>query len=57
MDYDEIIKNYSPELQLIDALDLIKDRPWEAAEILDQLVFDSNTEKTDEAPRRKDQVV
>ena len=48
MDYDELIKSYTPEMQLLDALDLIKDRPWEAAEILDQLVFDSNNEKTDE---------
>ena len=57
MDYDELIKNYSPELQLMDALDFIKDRPWEAAEILDQLVFDSNTEKTDAVLLQKDQVV
>jgi hypothetical protein len=47
MRYEEIIENYTPEMQLIDALDYLRDRPWLSAEILDRLASDSNNEKTD----------
>ena len=54
MDYDEFLKNYTPELKLLDALDYAKDRPWEAVEILNQLAFDSNNEKNAVKSDQKD---
>lgn len=45
MQYDEFIDNYSLELQLIDALDQIKDLSPDAAEILDRWVSHSKDEK------------
>jgi hypothetical protein len=46
MQYDEFIDNYSLELQLIDALDQIKDLSPDAAEILDRWVSHSKDEKS-----------
>ena len=44
-DYDEFIKNYTPELQLIDAIDMLVHFEPNAAEILDQWASQTNTEK------------
>ena len=48
MQYETLIDNYTPELQLIDALDMLKHYEPKAAEILDQWASESNNEKTDE---------
>jgi hypothetical protein len=45
MQYEEFIDNYSIELQLIDALDHIKDLSPDAAEILDRWASHSKAEK------------
>ena len=47
INYKEFEKNYSRELLLMDCLDWIKDRPYDAKEILDHLEYCSNIEKTD----------
>ena len=44
--WDEFEKHYSRELLIMDCLDWIKDRPYDAKEILDHLEFCSNNEKT-----------
>ena len=35
MEYKDLIENYTPELELIDALEYLRDQPWLASEILD----------------------
>ena len=45
MKYEDLIENYTPEMQLIDALDYLRDQPWLAAEILDRWASETNTEK------------
>ena len=49
MDYEVIKEAYknNPELQLIDAIDMLKRDPVAASEILDLLAFRSNNEKSD----------
>jgi len=54
MQYKTFIENYTPELQLMDALDMLKHFEPEAAEILDQWASESNNGKTDEEPLQKD---
>jgi len=54
MNYEELMKNYTSEMQLLDALDYIRDQPWLTAEILDQLASESNNEKIDAGPLQKD---
>ena len=54
MQYKTLIENYTPELQLIDALDMLKHFEPDAAEILDRWASESNIEKTDEAPLQMD---
>ena len=54
MDYTTLIENYTPELQLIDSLDMLKHFEPKAAEILDQWASESNNEKTDEESLQKD---
>ena len=44
--WDDFEKNYSRELLIMDCLDWLKDRPYDAKEILDHLEFCSNNEKT-----------
>ena len=44
--WDEFEKHYSRELLIMDCIDWIKDRPYDAKEILDHLEFCSNSEKT-----------
>ena len=55
INYKEFEKNYSRELLLIDCLDWLKDRPYDAKEILDHLEYCSSIEKTDEVSPQKDQ--
>ena len=57
IDYKELIENYTPEMQLIDALDYLKDQPWLASEILDHLASRSSNEKTDVKSLLKDQIL
>ena len=57
INYEEFEKNYSRELLLMDCLDWIKDRPYDAKEILDHLEFCSNNEKTCEEPPQMDQIL
>ena len=57
INYKEFEENYSRELLLMDCLDWLKDRPYDAKEILDHLEYCSNIEKTGEAPHQMDQVL
>ena len=57
INYEEFEKNYRRELLLMDCLDWIKDRPYDAKEILDHLEFCSNNEKTSEEPLQMDQIL
>ena len=57
MEYKDLIENYTPELELIDALDYLKDQPWLASEILDHLASRSSNEKIDVKSLLKDQVL
>ena len=50
MQYETFIENYTPELQLMDALDMLQHFEPKAAEILDQWASESNNEKTGEEP-------
>ena len=55
--WDDFEKNYSRELLIMDCLDWLKDRPYDAKEILDHLEYCSNIEKTSEEPHQMDQVL
>lgn len=55
MDYEEFLKNYSPELQLMDALDAISRFDLDAAEILDRWVSRSSNGKSGEELPHSDQ--
>ena len=55
--WDEFEKNYSRELLIMDCLDWLKERPYDAKEILDHLEYCSNIEKTSEEPLQTDQVL
>jgi len=55
--WDEFEKHYSRELLIMDCLDWIKDRPYDAKEILDHLEFCSNNEKTAVKFPQKDQTL
>ena len=57
LDYEEFEKNYSRELLIMDCLDWLKDRPYDAKEILDHLEYCSSIEKTSEEPLQMDQVL
>ena len=57
MEYKDLIENYTPELELIDALNYLKDQPWLASEILDHLASRSSNEKTDVKSLLKDQIL
>ena len=57
INYKEFEENYSRELLLMDCLDWLKDRPYDAKEILDHLEFCSNNEKTDEELPQMDQIL
>lgn len=55
--WDEFEKHYSRELLIMDCIDWIKDRPYDAKEILDHLEFCSNSEKTAVKFPQKDQIL
>ena len=55
--WDDFEKNYSRELLIMDCLDWLKDRPYDAKEILDHLEFCSNSEKTAVKFPQKDQIL
>ena len=57
INYKEFEKNYSRELLLMDCLDWLKDRPYDAKEILDHLEYCSSIEKTDAVFPQMDQVL
>ena len=57
INFKEFEKNYSRELLLMDCLDWLKDRPYDAKEILDHLEFCSNNEKICGEPPQMDQVL
>ena len=57
MEYKDLIENYTPELELIDALNYLKDQPWLASEMLDHLASRSSNEKTDVKSLLKDQIL
>ena len=57
MEYKDLIDNYTPELELIDALNYLKDQPWLASEILDHLASRSSNEKVDVKSLLKDQTL
>ncbi len=57
MKYEDLIENYTPEMQLIDALEYLKDQPWLASEMLEHLASHSNNEKNDVELPQKDQVL
>lgn len=57
MKYEDLIENYTPEMQLIDALEYLKDQPWLASEMLEHLASHSNNEKNDVKLPQKDQVL
>ena len=57
INYKEFEDNYSRELLLMDCLDWLKDRPYDAKEILDHLEYCSNIEKTGEVSHQMDQVL
>ena len=57
MEYKDLIDNYTPELELIDALDCLRDQPWLASEMLDHLASRSSNEKTDVKSLLKDQIL
>ena len=54
MQYETFLENYTPELQLIDALDMLKHYEPNAAEILDRWASESNNEKSDVELPQKD---
>ena len=57
INYQEFEKNYSRQLLLMDCIDWLKDRPYDAKEILDHLEYCSNIEKTGEVSHQMDQVL
>ena len=57
INYKEFEDNYSRELLLMDCLDWLTDRPYDAKEILDHLEYCSNIEKTDAVSPQMDQVL
>ena len=57
INYKEFEKFYSRELLIMDCLDWLKDRPYDAKEILDHLEFCSNNEKICGEPPQMDQIL
>ena len=55
--WEKFEKHYSRELLIMDCLDWLKDRPYDAKEILDHLEFCSNNEKTAVKFPQKDQIL
>ena len=57
INYKEFEKNYSRELLIMDCLDWLKDRPYDAKEILDHLEYCSSIEKIDAKSHPMDQIL
>ena len=47
MNYDLLIENYTPQMQLIDALNLLQHYETNSWEILNSWAFQTTSEKTD----------
>ena len=56
MNYEDFIKEYPPELQLLDAIDALNQRSATAAESLDRLVSPTNNEKNVLPRHQKDPI-
>lgn len=56
MEYKEFLKNYSPELQLLEALDSLSQYSMDAAESLDLLVSGAKACKNAEECARQDPI-
>ena len=56
IEYKDLIENYTPEMELIDALDYLKIN-LASSEILDHLASRSSNEKTDVKSLLKDQIL
>lgn len=54
MQYEEFLEHYVPELQLLDAIDALKNYSFEAAETIDRLVSPSNNAKNGVEPPQMD---
>ena len=56
MEYEEFVDCYDYNLQLLDAIDLLKHFSPEALETLDQLDFGTKVEKNDELRDQRDPI-
>lgn len=56
MEYEEFLKGYSPELQLLEALDSLSQYSMDAAESLDLLVSGAKAYKNAEECARQDPI-
>ena len=56
MEYEEFVDCYNYNLQLLDAIDLLKHFSPEALETLDQLDFGTKVDKNDELRDQKDPI-
>ena len=56
MKYEEFVDCYDYNLQLLDAIDLLKHFSPEALETLDQLDFGTKVDKNDESRDQKDPI-
>ena len=56
MEYEEFVYCYDYNLQLLDAIDLLKHFSPEALETLDQLDFGTKVDKNDELRDQKDPI-
>ena len=54
MEYEEFLENYSTQLQILDAIDLLKSFSPDALDHLDQLVPGTKDEKTAEESDQSD---
>ena len=56
MEYEDFVDCYNYNLQLLDAIDLLKHFSPEALETLDQLDFGTKVDKNDELRDQKDPI-
>ena len=57
INYKDFKQSYDHDLLIMDCIDWLKDRPYDAKEILDHLEFCSNSEKTAVQFPQKDQIL
>lgn len=55
MNYEEFLEGYIPELQLLDAIDELKNYSLDAAKTIDRLVSPSSTSRSDAESLQTDQ--